>query len=40
MKTRKPMKFKTQFAKTEKFKKSAVLYMQNIANKLHEENRL
>ena len=32
MDTRKPEKFKVMKAKTERFKKSAIIYMQNLLN--------
>ena len=40
MQTRKAPKFKVKFAKTEKLKKSAVPYLQNIAKNLHDNNEL
>ena len=37
MKTRKPLKYKVKFANTERLKKAAILYMQNLLNEQNME---
>jgi hypothetical protein len=38
MNTRKPEKFKVQFAKTERLKNCSVIFMQNALNELEEQS--